>query len=378
MSDSVSDAIRRWVGKGLLTEEQARTLHDEAAEWNEASSQRSAQYAVATAAAIVSVVAAGTFLSWAWRSFDESGQALVLVVVAVLLQGLGLRVEGRNRWQPVGYLLQTAGLGILLMAVGHSERAWADGSALAALFGTVALATPVVMIPVTASRNAFMPAVHTAFGYGFLYLFLDRALGMHWEEAIWILDMVMLVSLVLFALRFRRDPHGSAWAVAALVAGLFAGMVLILLTGLGPMDRGDDAVLGLDLWYGLVVGLTLWGIHQPSDDLKRPWYTAVLAWEVLLWIPIGYATTTQVFDLDDAVAAMIQAVGGAIAIGYGLRHNSRAVTYAGCAVLVIAAWVFGIQESGAIGAVLALAFTAALLFWIAGRIGRGSKADAEG
>ena len=265
MSDSVSDAIRRWVGKGLLTEEQARTLNDEATEWNEASSQRSAQYAVATAAAIVSVVAAGTFLSWAWRSFDESGQALVLVVVAVLLQGLGLRVEGRNRWQPVGYLLQTAGLGILLMAVGHSERAWADGSALAALFGTVALATPVVMIPVTASRNAFMPAVHTAFGYGFLYLFLDRALGMHWEEAIWILDMVMLVSLVLFALRFRRDPHGSAdgrlprWSPDSSPA-----MVLILLTGLAQWTGGDDAVLGLDLWYGLVVGLTLWG-YPPTE-----------------------------------------------------------------------------------------------------------------
>jgi hypothetical protein len=241
----------------------------------------------------------------------------------------------------------------------------------------VALATPVVMIPMTVPRNSFMPAVHTAFGYGFLYLFLDRALGIGWEEAIWILDLVLVVSLVAFGLRFRRDPYGSSWAVGSLVAGLFAGMILVLLTGLGPLDRGDGAILGLDLWYALVVGLTVWAIHQPDEALRRSWYPAVLAWLVVIWIPVSFATLSGWLDVDDAVVALIQAAGGAVAIGYGMKTGFRSVTYAGCAVLVIAAFWFGIEESGALGAVLALAFAAGLLFWIAGRIGRDPGPEDE-
>ncbi|MDH3223248.1 MAG: DUF2157 domain-containing protein, partial [Gemmatimonadota bacterium] len=284
MSDHVQDAIGRWVEKGLVSPEQASSLSEEAADWGKAAGSRSAQYALATAAAIVSIVAAATFLGWAWTLLDRRGEALILAGVAVTLQVLGLRIEHRTRWRPVAYLLQVAGLGILLLAVGHSERAWADRSPIAAGFAFLALATPLAMVPLTSQRNQFMPAVHTAFGYGFLYLFLDRALGMDWEEAIWVLDLVLLASLAFFALRFRRDPEGSGWAVGALVAGLFAGMILILLTGLGPLDRGDEAILGLDLWYAVVVLLTLWGIHQQDPSLSRPWYGGVLAWLVLLWV----------------------------------------------------------------------------------------------
>ncbi len=375
MSDHVQDAIGRWVEKGLVTPEQASTLSDEAAEWGEAAGSRSAQYALATAAAIVSIVAAATFLGWAWTLLDRRGEALILAGVAVILQVLGLKIEHRTRWRPVAYLLQVAGLGILLLAVGHSERAWADRSPVAAGFAFLALAIPLAMVPVTSYRNQFMPAVHTAFGYGFLYLFLDRALGMDWEEAIWVLDLVLMASLTFFALRFRRDPEGSGWAVGALVAGLFAGMILILLTGLGPLDRGDEAILGLDLWYGVVVLLTLWGIHQPDPGLSRPWYGTVLAWLVLLWVPIGYATTLELLDLGDVASALAQAVVGALAIAYGMGRGHRSVMYAGCFLVVVAAWVFGIQASGALGAVLALAFTAGLLFWVAGRTGREDPSE---
>ena len=41
-------------------------------------------------------------------------------------------------------------------------------------------------------------------------------------------------------IRFQRDPEGSGWAAGALVAGLFAGMILILLTGLGPLDQSKS------------------------------------------------------------------------------------------------------------------------------------------
>lgn len=378
MSDQVQDAIDRWRGKQLITEEQAGALTREAEVWAREAGSRKAQYALATAAAVVSIVAAGTFLGWAWSVLGRTGESLVLAAVAVALQGLGMFMEARHRWRPVAYLLQVAGLGILVVAVAHSERAWVDGSPLGALFGVLALATPLVMIPVTAQRNAFMPAVHTAFGYAFLYLFLDRALGLDWEEAIWILDLVLLVSLAFFALRFRRDPEGSEWAAAALVAGLFAGMVLTLLTGLGPLDRGEKAIVGLDLWYGLLVALTLWAIHQPNHALHRSWYGQILAWLVLLWIPIGYATTMAFLDLGDAAAALIQGAVGGAAIAYGMRYGPRSVMYAGCFLVVIAAWVFGIQASGAIGAVVALGFTAALLFWIAGRAGSEEAPEGTG
>ncbi|NNM31505.1 MAG: hypothetical protein HKO53_00480 [Gemmatimonadetes bacterium] len=378
MSDPVQDAIGRWLEKDLVTPGQATALSNEAAAWTEEAGSRKAQYALATAAAVVSIVAAATFLGWAWSVLGRTGESLVLVAVAIALKGLGMYMEDRRRWRPVAYLLQVAGLGILTVAVAHSERAWADQSALGSLFGFIALATPLVMIPVTAQRNPFMPAAHTAFGYAFLYLFLDRALGLDWEEAIWILDLVLLASLAFFALRFRRDPEGSEWAVGALVAGLFAGMVLTLLTGLGPLDRGDEAILGLDLWYGLLVALTLWAIHQPDPALRRPWYGGILAWLVLLWVPIGYATTMAFLDVADAVSALVQGVVGGAAIAYGLRHGPRSVMYAGCFLVVVAAWVFGIQASGAIGAVVALGFTAALLFWIAGRAGSEDGNEATG
>ena len=378
MSDQVQDAIGRWLEKDLITQGQADALSGEAATWSREAGSRKAQYALATAAAIVSIVAAATFLGWAWSALGRMGESLVLAAVGLVLQGLGIRLEARFRWRPVAYLLQVAGLGILLVAVAHSERAWADQTPLGALIGVLALATPLVMIPVTAQRNSFMPAAHTAFGYAFLYLFLDRALGMRWEEAIWILDLVLLVSLGFFALRFRRDPEGSEWAVAALVAGLFAGMVLTLLTGLGPLDRGDDAILGLDLWYGIVVGLTLWAMHQPDPALRRPWYGGLLAWLVLLWVPIGFATTMEWMSADEAVSALSQGAVGAAAIAYGMRLGPRSVMYAGCFLVVVAAWFFGVEASGAIGAVVALGFTAALLFWIAGRAGSVNGAEEPG
>ncbi|MGI9626952.1 MAG: hypothetical protein ACR2QM_08965, partial [Longimicrobiales bacterium] len=280
MNDPVLHAIERWTEKGMIGPEVASSLTAEATEWAERSGSRSAQYAVATAGAVVAVIAAATFLSWAWPTLEDTGQAIVLGLIGVGLQAIGLGVEGRIRWRPVGYLLQVAGLAILLIAVVHSERVWSDGSAVAMLFGALALLTPLAMIPVTAPRNSFMPAVHTAFGYAFLFLFLDRALGLEWEQSIWVLDLVLIASLVAFAMRFRRDPEGSGWAVGALVAALFAGMILVILTGVGPLDRGEDAVLGADLWYLVIAVLTLWGIHQPDPHLRRPWYPGVLSWLV--------------------------------------------------------------------------------------------------
>ncbi|MSR37001.1 MAG: hypothetical protein EXR95_10250 [Gemmatimonadetes bacterium] len=55
---------------------------------------------------------------------------------------------------------------------------------------------------------------------------------------------------------------------------------------------------------------------------------------------------------------------------YGLRLEDRAVLISGCLALLSAAWYYGIERGGALGAVAALAATAALLFWLSARLGR--------
>jgi hypothetical protein len=57
-------------------------------------------------------------------------------------------------------------------------------------------------------------------------------------------------------------------------------------------------------------------------------------------------------------------------MAHGLRHEDRLVLVAGRLVLLAAAWYYGIERDGALGAVAALAATAALLFWLSARLGR--------
>ncbi len=60
---------------------------------------------------------------------------------------------------------------------------------------------------------------------------------------------------------------------------------------------------------------------------------------------------------------------GVIWLRYGVGRESRPVILAACVALVSAAWSLGVREAGALGAVLALAFTGALLFWVSARLG---------
>ena len=63
------------------------------------------------------------------------------------------------------------------------------------------------------------------------------------------------------------------------------------------------------------------------------------------------------------------AIGGA-AMAHGLYREERAVLVAGCFALLVAAWYYGVDRGGVLGAIAALAATAALLFWLSARLGR--------
>ena len=62
---------------------------------------------------------------------------------------------------------------------------------------------------------------------------------------------------------------------------------------------------------------------------------------------------------------------------YGIRLRAEATLRTGALAVVVAAWYFGVEQGGAIGAVLALAFTAGLLFWLSTRIGRDGAGTDE-
>jgi hypothetical protein len=67
-------------------------------------------------------------------------------------------------------------------------------------------------------------------------------------------------------------------------------------------------------------------------------------------------------------AALGGALVGGLGAWYGLGHRSHQVLVVGSLVLLFATWVFSIAQRGALGGVLALLVSAAVLFWISTRI----------
>ena len=114
-------------------------------------------------------------------------------------------------------------------------------------------------------------------------------------------------------------------------------------------------------------------LHRAPPALQRDWFGHRLAWCVVLAIPLGFLTTLEVMDASPEIAALaVGAIGGS-AMAYGLRRE-RSVLVAGCVTLLCAAWCFGVDRGGVLGAVGALAATAALLFWLSARLGRSPSA----
>lgn len=369
-------ALERWVQSGLMTPEQADVLGRENDDFTGDQRRNWVQYIVSATAGVLTIIAAGVFLGWSWPHLGDVTRTGVIAVGGVALLLGGMFLERRPGRVPVGYMMQTAGLAVLLMAYVYSERAWENGSLLAIGLGIPVLSLPLVLAPLTIRRNAVMPAVVTTLGYAYLLVFLVRT-GLDEEAALWIVDGVMVLSLVvlgLLALIRARDPEveegwsEGGWEPAAFSATLLASPILIMITALGPLNWDENAVFALDLWWVFLMAVTLWTIHLAPPSLRRAWVPPQLAWAVFCGIVLAFWTILGPLDGDPWMAAGAVGALGAASLWHGLAFELRETVVSGCVALVVAAWYFGI-ESGALGTVVALGFTAGLLFWVSGRVG---------
>ncbi|MFC1660291.1 hypothetical protein ACFL3S_02345 [Gemmatimonadota bacterium] len=372
-SGPVLRALGRWEKKGLLTPDLAGTLRMEVEEETQGEALRWSQYALAATGGAVLIIAGATFLSWAWPEMGYGGQSLALGIIGLLVLGLGLRLHGRGRWGPVAYLLLLAGPFLLLMALAYSENAWPDRSFGGVVAGLLGLGIPLSLVAFSLRRDPVMAALHSAIAFLFLFLFLDRALGLDLKTCLWILDGVLVVGLAVMAFRLR-DPSGPEWTLNLFTALLYATPVLLFLTGDILWELDELAIIPLDIWLVLVAGLTLWTLHEKAPvHLKRDWNERQLAYCLLLGIIFALITTLEAMDAGPNTAALSVAALGGLGLWFALPRGSRPVLVASCLALLIAAWYYGAEKAGALGAVLALSVTAALLFWGSSRLGGGSR-----
>ena len=168
---SVHAAIERWERAGLVDDATAESLRAELRSHSRTSASRLAQYLLATAGAVVLVIAGGVFIDWAWPILGEGARTGLLAGLGIGVLAVGLRMEGRFRWRPAALLMQAGAVGLILSAYVYSERAWEPDSALGMLIGLVALATPIMLTARSMRRDVFMPAVNMAAALAFRALF---------------------------------------------------------------------------------------------------------------------------------------------------------------------------------------------------------------
>lgn len=370
---AVEKALDRWERKGMLDAPTAGRLRTEVAEASDRSGRRRSQVALSVAGGIVLVIAAGVLGRWLWPVLDETTRSLLLAVLGVAVHGVGRALHLRDRWLPASWALQTAGLLVLLGALLYSEAGWADTSPAAVVAGLIGLGAAIVSLPQTLGRDKVMPAVHLALVPAFLAVFLDRTLALSPDTIVWILDGV----LALMAVVLVRDLAHSAEAdlvdarLHGFVVAMYAALGLVLWTGLGPLDLdGDQVIWAVDAWWIGLLAANLWALHRAPERLRRDWLEWHLAVGILLAIPFVFWTCGEALDMDTAAAAVVLAALAAAGIAYALRVTSDIVLRVSALVLVFAAWIFGIEQAGAVGAAVALAFTAAVLLWLSVRVGR--------
>jgi len=368
-SRPVLEAIDRWLHKGFVAPELAARLRSEVAESSQVGTARLTQYLLASAAAAVLLIAAGVFLDWAWPLMGGWMRSAVLALAGVGVYASGARLEGSGRWLPAALLMQTAGLGLLLGATAYSRQAFTSGSG-GMVWGAIALVVPIVLAPRSFHSSVVMPAVHLCFALAFLAVFLDRVVHLGPNSIVWVLDGALLVSALGLVWTLRTDPGGEQhpWALNAFVAAVYAGFFLVLFTGLGPLDLDKATVYPVDLWLLLVVGLSLWGLHRAPPDLRREWFGTQLAYAIAMWIPLGLYTAAEALEGPPELALLFVGGAGVAGFAYAVRFRVRRVLSMSALAFVAAVWYWAVDRAGALGAVLALALTAAVLFRLSGRI----------
>jgi hypothetical protein len=369
--DAVFEAIERWEHSRLIDPETANSLRRETQESAEVGTRRLVQYVLAGTAAVVTLIAGGVFLSWSWPLLGDPARVTLLGAVAMTVLLFGAYIERGHRWLPVAYLMQTAGLSLLLTTFMYSKRVWDDVSAGGMVAGALALAVPVVFAPRAIRTNTVMPAVHLAFALAFLAVFLDRATPLSEDAVVWVLDAALLGALLVLARLLRDDPEGeeNPWVLNAFVTAISAGFVLIWLTAVGPFGMDDAAVLPLDLWLLVAVALTVRALRSEAFGDQRVWLAKLLSYQVILWIPFGFYTALEMLDGPPELALLLVGGGGVAAFAYANTRGLRPVLGAAALAFVAGVWYWGVERGGALGAVFALTLTAAALFWISGRTG---------
>ncbi len=370
-SHPVLRALRRWEKKGLLDSGSAALLKEEFEEEIRGESGRWSQYLLATTGGAVLVVAASTFLTWVWPEMGYGGQSVTLASIGFLVLGLGLRLTDRGKWIPVAYLLQVAGAVLIFMASIHSEKAWSDGTIGGWGVGLLGLILPVGLFWRATRAHGILSALHAVLLFSFWFVFLDRALGLAQESVLWVLDGVMLVWLGILVVQLRGSTV-SGW-VLTVFCGLFYGAVILIAISADVLwSMEENTIYPLDVWLFLLAALSLWGLSDKAPrHLRRDWYEHQLALCVLIGIPFAFITMLEALDTGPTAAALVVAAIGVLGLWYGLPRGARTVLIASCLALLISAWYWGAEMSGALGAVLALLVVSVALFWGATRIGRG-------
>lgn len=375
-SNAVRRAIQRWLTAGLIDETTASKLRADIHIEESAETRRISQYVLAATASVVLLIAAGVFLDWAWPRMGSEARSFLLALAGVVTVVLGVSLEGRTRrWLPAAYLMQTSGLGLLLTAFIYSERAWSDMSVGGVLAGIASLVVPVVLAPRAIKRNVVMPSVHLAFALAFLAVFLDRATPLSDDAALWVLDAVLAVAVFMLSRLLSREEsfRQHPWALYAFVMAMAAGFVLVSLTAFGPLDLSEDAVWPLDAWLALSMGLTLWGIERGPESMAREDLASLLAVLIVGWVFLGFFTALQALDGPPELPLLLVGGAGVTAFVYANGRVLRAPMGAAAFAFIAPLWYWGVERAGALGAAAALVATAAILFWVSGRIGVGAS-----
>mgnify|MGYP001194883688 FL=1 len=369
--NAVLEAIERWTTASIIDQETADRLRSAESKHDLAATARISQYVLATSGAAVLLIAGGVFLEWAWPALDDVGRTITLAGTGVAVTAGGITLEVRGRWAPSSFALQLAGVGLLLTAYVWSERAWADQSLLATIFGGSALVAPAALVwRSIKSRNALLPGIHFAAGLGFLAIFLDRSTPLSGDSIIWVLDGVLLLATMILGRLLSAGPEygGKDWALNAFITSMGAGFVLVTLTATGPLGM-EDPMLALDAWWALAVGLTVCGLAVETTPADRGGLQYLLALEVLGWIPLGMATARETLNQGPGLATLMVSGVAIAAYLYADRSGYTPVLAAAAIAFVLPIWAWAVEAGGATGGIAALTLTAGVLFWAAGRRG---------
>jgi len=372
ISHPVLRALSRWEKKGLLQGELAEALRNELEEEVRGESRRWSQYLLAATGGAVLLVAGGTFLAWAWPELGDAGRSVTLALIGFLVLGLGMRLLARRKWVPVAQLLQVSGSALIFMALIHSEKAWPDGTPGGWGAGMLGLVLPVALFWRAVREDGVLAALQAALAFLFFFTFLDRALGLSEEAILWTLDGVMVAGLGALAYRLRT-PGVPRWVLSVFLALLLSTVVLIGLSAEIIWDMEASAIYPMDAWLLTVAGLSVWGLRSGTPDhLRREWYQHLLALCVLVGIVFGFITTLETLKTGPTPAALTVAAVGGLGLWFSLPRGAKSVLAASCLALLISAWYWGAEMSGALGAVMALVVVSAGLFWGATHAGKHS------